>query len=121
MMIILCQWDLNEQIEKFAWLLLGTSENCSRKLKGWVHFVPKAGRTRTDKISVGAVPDIGGTGISCNFMARQYTGPTLQSYRDDHRHVRGMLAISSINSPAFRPSSYLKRVVRQLASLKARN
>jgi hypothetical protein len=37
---------------------------------------PKAGRTRTDKIGVGAGADIGGTGISCNFMARQYTGPT---------------------------------------------
>jgi hypothetical protein len=31
----------------------------------------KGGRTRTDKIGVGAGADIGGTGISCNFMARQ--------------------------------------------------
>jgi hypothetical protein len=30
----------------------------------------KAGRTSTDKIGVGAGADIGGTGISCNFMAR---------------------------------------------------
>ena len=36
----------------------------------------KAGRTRTDKIGVGAGADIGGTGISCNFIARQYTRPT---------------------------------------------
>jgi len=43
----------------------------------------KAGRTHTDKIGVGAGTDIGGTGISCNFIARQYTGPTRQSYRDD--------------------------------------
>ena len=60
---------------------------------------PKGGRTRTDKIGVGA--DIGGTGISCNFMARQYTGPTRQSYRDDHRHVGAMPATPSINRPAF--------------------
>jgi hypothetical protein len=43
----------------------------------------QAGCTRTDKIGVGADADLGGTGISCNFMARQYTGPTRQSYRDD--------------------------------------
>jgi hypothetical protein len=49
-------------------------------------------------------------------MVRQYTGPTRQSYWDDHRNG-GMPAIPSINSPAFGPSSYLKRVVRQLASL----
>jgi len=36
----------------------------------------KGRRTCTDKIGVGAGADIGGTGISCNFMARQYTGPT---------------------------------------------
>jgi hypothetical protein len=50
-------------------------------------------------------------------MARQYTRPIRQSYWDDQRHVGGMPAIPSINSPAFGPSSYLKRVVRQLASL----
>ena len=61
----------------------------------------KGGRTRTDKIGVGAGADIGGTGISCNFMARQYTGPTRQSYRDDHRHVGAMPATSLINRPAF--------------------
>jgi len=32
---------------------------------------PKGGCTHTDKIGVGAGADIGGTGISCNFMARQ--------------------------------------------------
>jgi hypothetical protein len=79
----------------------------------------KAGRTRIDKISVVAGPDTGDTGFSCNFMARQYTGPTRQSCWDDHRHVGRMPAIPSINSPAFGPSSYLKRVVRQLASFKA--
>jgi len=31
MMIILCQWDFSEQIEKLVRLLLYTSENCSRK------------------------------------------------------------------------------------------
>jgi hypothetical protein len=61
----------------------------------------KAGRTRTDKIGVGAGADIGGTGISCNFMTRQYTGPTRQSYRDDHRRVGAMPATPSINRPAF--------------------
>jgi len=28
MMIVLCQWDFNEQIEKLVRLLLNTSENC---------------------------------------------------------------------------------------------
>ena len=63
--------------------------------------LPKAGRTRTDKIGVGAGTDIVGTVISCNFIARQYTGPTRQSYRDDHRHVGAMPATPSINRPAF--------------------
>jgi hypothetical protein len=40
MMIILCQWNLNEQIEKLVGLLLYTSENYSRKFHAWVHFVP---------------------------------------------------------------------------------
>jgi len=57
----------------------------------------KGGRTRTDKIDVGAGADIGDTGISCNFMARQYTGPTRQSYRNDQRHVGAMPATPSIN------------------------
>jgi len=30
-MIILCQWNFNEQIEKLVRLLLYTRENCSRK------------------------------------------------------------------------------------------
>jgi hypothetical protein len=57
------------------------------------------------------------TGISCNFVARQYTGPTRKSYWDDHRHAGGMPAIPSINGPAFRPSSYLERVVRQFTQV----
>ena len=61
----------------------------------------KAGRTRTDKIGVGAGTDIGCTGISCNFIDRKYTGPTRYSYRDDHRHVGAMPATPSINRPAF--------------------
>jgi len=32
-MIIFCQWDFNEQIEKLVRLLLYTSENCSRKFQ----------------------------------------------------------------------------------------
>jgi len=60
----------------------------------------KGGRTRADKIGVGAGGDIGGTDISFIFMARQYTGPTRQSYRDDHRHVGVMPATPSINTPA---------------------
>ena len=40
MMIILCQWDFNEQIVKLVRLLLYTSEDCSRKFHAWVHFVP---------------------------------------------------------------------------------
>jgi hypothetical protein len=47
----------------------------------------KGGRTRADKIGVGAGGDIGGTDISCICMVRQYTGPTRRSYRDDHRHA----------------------------------
>jgi hypothetical protein len=39
-MIMLCQWDFNEQIEKLVRLLLCTNENCSRKFHAWVHFVP---------------------------------------------------------------------------------
>jgi hypothetical protein len=40
MMIMLCQWDCIEQIEKLVRLLLCTSENCSRKFHAWVRFVP---------------------------------------------------------------------------------
>jgi hypothetical protein len=40
MMIILCQWDFNEQIEKLVRLLLYTNENCSRKFHAWIRFVP---------------------------------------------------------------------------------
>jgi hypothetical protein len=32
-------------------------------------------------------------------MARQYTGPTGQSYQDDHRHVGVMPVTPSINTP----------------------
>jgi hypothetical protein len=63
--------------------------------------VLQGGGTRTDKIGDGAGADIGGTGISCNFMARQYTGPARQSYRYDHRHIGAMPATPSINRPAF--------------------
>jgi hypothetical protein len=49
-------------------------------------------RTRTDRIGAGDY--IGG-----NFMARQYTRPTRQSYRNDHRHVGVVPATSSINTP----------------------
>ena len=88
--------------------------NFSENMREWINitwshvFTPlykyqncKAGRTRTDKIGVGAGADIRGTGISCNFIARQYMGPTWQSYRDDHRHVGAMPATPSINRPAF--------------------
>jgi hypothetical protein len=40
LMIILCQWDLNEQIEKLVRLFICTSEKCSRKFQAWVHFLP---------------------------------------------------------------------------------
>ena len=56
-------------------------------------------RKRADKIGVGAGGDIGGT--ECIFMATQYTGPTWQSYRNDHRHVCVMPATHSINMPAW--------------------
>jgi hypothetical protein len=39
MMIILCQWDFNEQIEKLVRVLLCTSKKCSRKCHAWVQFV----------------------------------------------------------------------------------
>jgi hypothetical protein len=39
MMIMLCQWDFNEQIEKLVSLLLCISENCSRIFHAWVRFV----------------------------------------------------------------------------------
>ena len=55
--------------------------------KKYILIESLTGRTRADKIGVGAGGDIGGTDISCIFMTRQYTGPTRQSYRDDHRHV----------------------------------
>jgi hypothetical protein len=40
MMIMLCQWDFNEQIEKLVRLLLYTNGNYSGKFQAWVHFVP---------------------------------------------------------------------------------
>ena len=40
MIIILCHWDLYEQIEKLVRLLLYTSENYSRIFHAWAHFVP---------------------------------------------------------------------------------
>jgi hypothetical protein len=39
MMIMLCQWHFYEQIEKLVRLFLCTSDECSRKLQAWVHFV----------------------------------------------------------------------------------
>jgi len=43
-MIILRQWDFNEQTEKLVRSLLCNSENCSRKFHAWVHVVSR--RTR---------------------------------------------------------------------------
>jgi hypothetical protein len=40
MMIMLCQWDFSEQIEKLVRLLLCTSENYSKKVLARGHFVP---------------------------------------------------------------------------------
>jgi len=50
MVIILCQWDFSEQIEKLVRLLLYTSEDCSRKFHPWVHFVRSSKRrVKNDK------------------------------------------------------------------------
>jgi hypothetical protein len=38
--MILCQWDLDEQIQKLVRLLLYTREIFLRKFHAWVHFVP---------------------------------------------------------------------------------
>jgi hypothetical protein len=43
------------------------------------------------RVGVHATKSVGGTDISCNFMARRYTEPTGQSYRDDHRYVGNTL------------------------------
>jgi len=59
---------------------------------------PKGGRTRADKIGVGAGGDIGCTDISCIFMARQYMGSTRRSYWDDHRHVGVTPVTPSLNT-----------------------
>jgi hypothetical protein len=40
LVIMLCEWDCNEQIEKLVSLSLCTSKNCSRKFQVCVHFVP---------------------------------------------------------------------------------
>jgi hypothetical protein len=40
MIIMLCQWDFNEQKEKLVRLLLCTSENYSIKFQDCVRFVP---------------------------------------------------------------------------------
>ena len=82
-------------VERFndLWLLSGVND------LWWIYYKPKGGRTRADKIGVGG--DIGGTDISCIFLARQYAGPTRQSYREDHRHVGVMPAAPSINRPAW--------------------
>jgi hypothetical protein len=40
MMIMLCQWDFNEQTEKSVRLFLCTSEKCSRIFQALVHIVP---------------------------------------------------------------------------------
>jgi hypothetical protein len=37
-MIMLCQWEFIEQIEKLVRLLICTSYNCSRKFQAGVHF-----------------------------------------------------------------------------------
>jgi hypothetical protein len=44
MMIMLCQWDFNEQIKKLVSLFLRTSGKCSRKFQAGVHFVPSSKR-----------------------------------------------------------------------------
>jgi hypothetical protein len=38
MMVMLCQWDFNEQTEKLVRLFLCTSESCSRKFQAWGTF-----------------------------------------------------------------------------------
>jgi hypothetical protein len=40
MIIILCQWDFSEQVEKLVTLSLYASKNYSRKFHAWVHFAP---------------------------------------------------------------------------------
>jgi hypothetical protein len=40
MMIMLCQWDWNEQVENLVRLLLYNNEKCSRKFQTWIHYVP---------------------------------------------------------------------------------
>jgi hypothetical protein len=77
----------------------------------------KSGSTRTDKISVVAGGNIGGTDISRNFMARQCMGPTGQSYRDDHQHVGMMPATPSINTPAWCAERVSTRLPRDIAFL----
>jgi len=39
-MVILCQVDFKEQIEKLTRLLPHTTKTCSRKDQAWVYFVP---------------------------------------------------------------------------------
>jgi hypothetical protein len=51
MVIMLCQWDFNEQIEKLARLFLCSSENCSRKFQAWVHLYPVSkGRVKNTEV-----------------------------------------------------------------------
>jgi hypothetical protein len=40
MMIILCQWDFNGQVENLVRLSLQTSKNCPGKFHASVYFVP---------------------------------------------------------------------------------
>ena len=88
------------------WLFLNTLSLSQASFITWHLLVYstwpycKGGRTRANKIGVGAGGDIGGTDISCIFMARQYKRPTRQSYRDDHRHVSVIPATLSINTRA---------------------
>jgi hypothetical protein len=82
-------------------------------------MLSEGGRTRADKIGVGAGGDIGGTDISCIFMARQYTGPTGQSYRDDLRHVGVMPATPSLNTAAWCAEQVRTRLPSDLRSFVA--
>ena len=50
------------------------------------------------------------------FIARQYTGPTGQSYQDDHRYVGVMPETSSINRPDWCAEQVRTRLPCDLAS-----
>jgi hypothetical protein len=57
-MIILCQGDFREQIEKLVRLLHCTTENCWGKDQVWVHFFYPFSNPRANKISVFIVWDV---------------------------------------------------------------